>query len=136
LIISGRNYTPNQIESFVEALTESALTPVVVAVGLTDPTLLTEQLHLLLDVRLAAGGDRQAIVARVSEALAEVFGLGGVTFHWITGGEFPRTSSGKIQRYLCRKLVEERVTAAQPANQQAATSNDRPTAALSEQSDG
>lgn len=106
LIISGRNYAPNQIESFVETLLASALTPAVVAVGMPDPKLNTEQLHLLLDVRLAAGGDQRAVAARVSEALAEVFGIAGVSFHWITSGQFPRTLSGKIQRYLCRKLIE------------------------------
>jgi fatty-acyl-CoA synthase len=119
LIISGRNYTPNQIETFVETLTGSPLTPAVVAVGLPDPKLLTEQLHLLLDVRIAAGGDQRKVAACVSEALAEVFGLGGVTFHWVTSGQIPRTSSGKVQRYLCRKLAEEARRANSPTGESA-----------------
>jgi fatty-acyl-CoA synthase len=108
VIIAGRNYVPNQLESFVEAVTESPRTPAVVAVGVPDPTLHTEQLHLLLDTRLVDGRDRQAITSRVRDALAEVFGIGGVTFHWVSRAELPRTTSGKIQRHLCRKMIEER----------------------------
>lgn len=127
VIISGRNVIPNQLETFVEAVTESAITPAVVAVGVVDPMLLTEQLHLLLDVRLAAGRDRQTITGQVIDALAEVFGIGGVTCHWVRRGEIPRTPSGKIQRYLCRKLIEERRAAHQSGTRLADTSNARPT---------
>lgn len=111
VIISGRNYVPNQLETFVETVAESPRTPAVVAVGLLDPTLRTEQLHLLLDERIANGRDRGAVTGRVSEALAEVFGIVGVTFHWVRRAELPRTTSGKIQRHLCRKMIEERLTA-------------------------
>ncbi|GAB2809868.1 AMP-binding protein [Streptomyces daliensis] len=107
VIIAGRNYVPNQIETFVEAVTRSPRTPAVVAVGLPDPMLRTEQLHLLLDERLADGRDRRDITARVSDALAEVFGIGGVAYHWIRRADLPRTTSGKIQRHLCRKLIED-----------------------------
>ncbi|MGW1073327.1 AMP-binding protein [Streptomyces sp. NPDC002537] len=116
VIISGRNYVPDQIEAFVEAVTESPRTPAVVAVGVPDPTLRTEQLHLLLDERLADGRDRRVVTGRVSDALAEVFGIGGVTFHWVSRAGLPRTTSGKIQRHLCRKMIEEeRLTARQSA---------------------
>ncbi|MEU5427085.1 AMP-binding protein [Streptomyces olivoreticuli] len=111
VIIAGRNYIPDQLETFVEAVTESPRTPAVVAVGIPDPTLRTEQLHLLLDERLADGRDRRDITGRVSDALAEAFGIGGVTFHWVTRAALPRTTSGKIQRHLCRKMIEERSTA-------------------------
>ncbi len=111
VIIAGRNYIPDQLETFVEAVTESPRTPAVVAVGVPDPTLRTEQLHLLLDERLADGRDRRDITGRVSDALAEAFGIGGVTFHWVSRAALPRTTSGKIQRHLCRKMIEERSTA-------------------------
>ncbi len=107
VIISGRNYIPDQLETFVESVTASPRTPAVIAIGVPDPTLGTEQLHLLLDERLADGRDRRAITGQVSEALAEVFGIGGVTFHWVRRAELPRTTSGKIQRHLCRKLIEK-----------------------------
>ncbi|MFH9005856.1 AMP-binding protein [Streptomyces afghaniensis] len=111
VIISGRNYIPDQLERFVEAVTDSPRTPAVVAVGVPDPTLPTEQLHLLLDERLADGRDRQDLTDQVRRALAEVFGIGGVTFHWVGRARLPRTTSGKIQRHLCRKMIEERSTA-------------------------
>lgn len=106
LIVNGRNYTPNQIEAFVETVAESTLTPSVIAVGLQDPQLRTETLHLLLDTRLSAGSDERVVEERVRQALEEAFGLGGVGIHWIASGQIPRTNSGKVQRYLCRELVE------------------------------
>ncbi|MFI9724167.1 AMP-binding protein [Streptomyces sp. NPDC052396] len=111
VIIGGRNYIPDQLETFVESVSASPRTPAVVAVGVLDPALRTEQLHLLLDERLADGRDRRTITGQVSDALAEVFGISGVTFHWVRRAELPRTTSGKIQRHLCRKLIEERLTA-------------------------
>ncbi|MGW0599364.1 AMP-binding protein [Streptomyces sp. NPDC002776] len=111
VIIAGRNYVPDQLERFVEAVTESPRTPAVVAVGVPDRSLPTEQLHLLLDERLAEEGERQSVTDRVTRALAEAFGIAGVTFHWIARSQLPRTTSGKIQRHLCRKMIEEQLTA-------------------------
>ncbi|MFF5106453.1 fatty acyl-AMP ligase [Streptomyces sp. NPDC000134] len=111
VIIAGRNYIPDQLERFVEAVTESPRTPAVVAVGVPDRSLPTEQLHLLLDERLAEEGERQAVTDRVTRALAEAFGIAGVGFHWIARSKLPRTTSGKIQRHLCRKMIEEQLTA-------------------------
>jgi fatty-acyl-CoA synthase len=107
LIVNGRNYTPNQIETLVETVARSAATPAAVAVGLPDPQTRTETLHLLLDTRLAAEDGEWAVEQRVRDALAEVFGLGGITVHWVAAGRIPRTTSGKIQRWLCRRLAEE-----------------------------
>jgi acyl-CoA synthetase (AMP-forming)/AMP-acid ligase II len=110
VIISGRNYIPDQLETFVETVAESPRTPAVVAVGVLDPTLRTEQLHLLLDERLADGRDRRVVTGRVSDALAEAFGISGVTYHWVARAQLPWTTSGKIQRHLCRRMIEERST--------------------------
>lgn len=114
VIIAGRNYVPDQLERFVESVTESPRTPAVVAVGVRDATLHTEQLHLLLDERLAEGRDRQDVTGQVNRALDEVFGIRGVTFHWVTRAQLPRTTSGKIQRHLCRKMIEDRAIASPP----------------------
>ncbi|MGK5636779.1 AMP-binding protein [Streptomyces sp. URMC 126] len=107
VIISGRNYIPDQIERFVETVVESPRVPAVVAVGVPDPTLLTERLHLLLDERIGEGRDRRALAERVRGALADTFGIGGVTVHWIRRARLPRTTSGKVRRHLCREIVEE-----------------------------
>ncbi|MET8614738.1 AMP-binding protein [Streptomyces misionensis] len=107
VIIAGRNYVPDQVERFVEAVMRSPRTPAVVAVGVRDATLHTEQLHLLLDERLAQGRDRRDLTGRVSQALDETFGINGVTYHWVPRARLPRTTSGKIQRHLCRRMIED-----------------------------
>jgi acyl-CoA synthetase (AMP-forming)/AMP-acid ligase II len=114
LILNGRNYTPNQIETLVETVTRSAVTPAAVAVGRHDAHSRTETLHLLLDTRLAAEDGERAVAQRVREALEEVFAIGGVSVHWVAGGRIPRTPSGKVQRYLCRDLVEEALAEERP----------------------
>ncbi|MFF5404509.1 AMP-binding protein [Streptomyces misionensis] len=115
VIIAGRNYVPDQVERFVEAVLQSPRTPAVVAVGVRDATLHTEQLHLLLDERLAQGRDRQDLTGRVSHALDETFGINGVTYHWVPRARLPRTTSGKIQRHLCRRMIEDGTIDAQRA---------------------
>lgn len=107
VIISGRNYVPDQIERFVEAVTQSPRVPAAVAVGVTDPMLRTEQLHLLLDEQMVEGRDRETVAAQVRGALADAFGISGVTIHWVRRAQLPRTTSGKVQRHLCRKLIED-----------------------------
>lgn len=107
LIIGGRNFTPNQIESFVEAVAKSTVTPAVIAVGIPDETTGTEALHLLLDTRLADEDGRKALEARIRDGLADAFDLTGVGLHWIAAGRLPKTTSGKIQRFQCRRLVED-----------------------------
>ena len=108
VIIAGRNYVPTQLERFIEAVVDSPRPASVIAVGVLDPALQTEQLHLLLDNRLAEDDARQQVAAKVRDALAEVFGIGGVTLHWVSRSEIPRTTSGKVQRHRCRRLIEER----------------------------
>lgn len=111
LIVNGRNYSPNQIETLVETVARSAVTPACVAVGLPDPQTRTEALHLLLDTRLAAEEDEAGVEQRIRDALADVFGLGGITVHWVAAGRIPRTTSGKVQRWFCRRLAEEETAA-------------------------
>ena len=108
VIIAGRNYVPNQLERFVEDVVRSPRPAAVVAVGVVDPALQTEQLHLLIDHRLAEQGARQDVAEQVRDALTEVFGIGGVIVHWVNRSEIPRTTSGKVQRHRCRRMIEER----------------------------
>ncbi|MEV5988492.1 AMP-binding protein [Streptomyces sp. NPDC052051] len=123
VIIAGRNYVPDQVERFVESVTRSPRTPAVVAVGVRDATLHTEQLHLVLDERLAEGRDRQQVTGQVSRALDEAFGISGVTYHWVPRARLPRTTSGKIQRHLCRKLIEDGAIGAASAASSAGTTD-------------
>ena len=101
-------------------MTGSPRTPSVVAVGLPDPMLHTEQLHLLIDERLGHDSDRQEIAGQVRRSLEEVFGIGGVTLHWVARARLPRTTSGKIQRHLCRRMIEDGTLTSAPGTAPAA----------------
>ena len=120
LIINGRNFSPLQIEAAVEQALAAPFTPAIVAVEVADEHLKSGALHLLLDSRLR-GGDRAE--ARARQTLEQVFGLRGVTLHWVAGGHMPRTSSGKIQRLRCREIVtgagKTTKAAAAPVSQEA-----------------
>ncbi|MFD0387916.1 hypothetical protein ACFQ4K_08925 [Tistrella bauzanensis] len=92
-----------------EAAADAAVTPSVIAVGLTDETIGTEALHLLLDTRLGPEDARPVIAQAIRDALHEAFGLTGIGTHWIAAGLIPRTPSGKIQRFRCREIVAARL---------------------------
>jgi acyl-coenzyme A synthetase/AMP-(fatty) acid ligase len=66
----------------------------------------TEALHLLIESDVVPHPDSSDVEARVREVLESAFGLTGVQIHWIAKRQIPKTSSGKIQRFRCRELVE------------------------------
>lgn len=115
LILGGRNFTPAQIEDVAEAAADAAVTPAVIAIGLTDEAIGTEALHLLLDTRLGPEDARPAIAQAIRDALNDAFGLTGIGTHWIAAGLIPRTPSGKVQRFRCRDIVATRLADRQQA---------------------
>ena len=104
LIINGRNLIPAQIEALVEKVMKSRITRGVAACGLFDKTTKTEKLHLLIEYRVYPT-DVTPLETAVRMALETVFGLSGVTIHWVAKGEIPKTTSGKIQYHRCRDLI-------------------------------
>jgi fatty-acyl-CoA synthase len=105
IIINGRNFIPAQIEALVEQVIDSNITHGVAACGLQDAKTKTETLGVIIESRILPRPDQPIVEDKVRHALTEVFGLSGVTIHWVGKGEIPKTTSGKIQRYRCRELV-------------------------------
>jgi acyl-CoA synthetase (AMP-forming)/AMP-acid ligase II len=107
LILHGRNLLPAQIESLVDQVVESPSTNGVAAVGVTDDATGLESLHLIIEARPAPPPEHLSLEERIREVLAEALGIGGAAVHWVEKGWIPKTTSGKIQRYLCRQRIGE-----------------------------
>ncbi len=104
IIINGRNLAPTQIEAIVyKAIGDVGRG--VVAWGSVDSTAKTESLHIMIESRVLRPAERSILEDSVSSALEDVFGLGGVTVHWVKKGKIPKTTSGKVRRHSCRELV-------------------------------
>jgi acyl-CoA synthetase (AMP-forming)/AMP-acid ligase II len=107
LILHGRNLLPAQIESLVDQVVESPATNGVAAVGVTDDTTGLESLHLIIESRPAPPPGHLSLEERIREILSQALGIGGAAVHWVEKGWIPKTTSGKIQRYLCRQRIGE-----------------------------
>jgi acyl-CoA synthetase (AMP-forming)/AMP-acid ligase II len=103
IIIGGRNISPAQVEALVEPIVDSGIVGGIAACGVPDPRSQTESLHILIESSVLPRPDAEAVEERAHAALAETHGLSGVVIHWLPRGGIARTTSGKIQRYLCRE---------------------------------
>ena len=117
IIIRGRNIYPQDIERAVERALPFVEANSCAAFSLTDQG--AEQLGLLIEanrklVRTAKASDTDPAaaatlrehVARVRQEVGEEFEIPVHALAFVRPGEFPRTSSGKVQRHRCRKLLQ------------------------------
>ena len=107
LILQGRNLLPAQIESLVDQVIESPSTNGVAAIGVTDDATGLESLHLIVESRPTPPPEHHDLEERIREILAQALGIGGAAVHWVEKGWIPKTTSGKIQRYLCQQRIGE-----------------------------
>ena len=102
IIIRGRNYYPKDIEETVEAAHE-ALRP---GTGAAFTVTVAGQERLMvvqeLERQHLRSFDATAIVAAVRRAVSEHHDLQLYGLQLLKTASVPKTSSGKIQRYLCR----------------------------------
>jgi len=101
IIIRGCNYFPHEIE---EILAEH---PAVVrggcaAVGIFDETQGTEQLVVLAETQ--ANIDFRDLRAKLRALLVRHLGFAAHDIVFVENGELPRTTSGKLQHFLCKEL--------------------------------
>ena len=102
IIVRGRNYYPKDIEETVEAA-HAALRPGAGA-AFTITVAGQERLVVVQEVerRQLRSLDATAVVAAVRRAVTENHDLQLYGLQLLKTGSVPKTSSGKIQRYLCR----------------------------------
>lgn len=101
IIIRGRNHYPQDLELTAERV-EPALRPgcsaaFVVEDGGEESLVLVHELR-----KQATETDPLAAAARIRQAVAEEHGLRARTVLLLRSGGMPKTSSGKVQRGLCR----------------------------------
>jgi acyl-CoA synthetase (AMP-forming)/AMP-acid ligase II len=105
LVIHGRNHYPQDIEATVQSL-HQAFRPGCGAAFETDgegqPRVVIVQ---ELD-RRSRGLDLKELVGDIRQAVAERHELTVADVQFLEPGSLPRTSSGKIQRHLCRAGYE------------------------------
>lgn len=107
IIIRGRNHYPHDIERTVEE-SHPALRPgggAAFSVVEKDE----EQLIVVQEVQLRAKNlDYDAVMAEIRQAVARHHGVQVFAVVLIKAGTLPKTSSGKVQRSLCRtKFLEQ-----------------------------
>ena len=111
LKLGGRNFSALQIENFVGRLLPDIVPTTCVAVGMYDEGLQTEALHLLLDMRVVPDDRMRRHVERdLRSSLTAGLGITGSYLHWIRAGQLPKTPSGKVQRFLCRQMLEDKLS--------------------------
>ncbi|WJV44448.1 fatty acyl-AMP ligase [Streptomyces flavofungini] len=101
IIVRGRNHYPEDIEATVESVAPVAAT----AIGVEgDPT---ERLIVLMEADAAMTAlpapDRDALTERIRQTVSRQHGLAVHATVVVRKGTLPRTTSGKIQRGLCRQ---------------------------------
>ncbi len=102
IIIRGRNHYPQDIELTAERA-DPVLRPGCAAAFLAPAEGPDHRLVLVQEVRRQpAPVDVAGLVARIREAVAREHGLRVHTVVLIPAGAMPKTSSGKVQRRLCR----------------------------------
>jgi aryl carrier-like protein len=102
MIVRGRNHYPQDLELAAERA-DPALRPGCSVAFLADPDAGDDDLVLVHEVRRDAGTiDADAVAARIRQAVAAEHGLQVRTVVLIRAGGMPKTSSGKVQRRLCR----------------------------------
>ncbi|HTF71082.1 MAG TPA: fatty acyl-AMP ligase, partial [Edaphobacter sp.] len=105
IIIRGRNHYPHDIELSVESADER-LRPGSGAAFSIDVNG-EEQLILLYELDRTYQKNAEEIVDGIRRTLAEVHEIRAHTIALLKRGSIPKTSSGKIQRHLCRDLFLE-----------------------------
>lgn len=105
IIIRGRNYHPADIESVVVTLHDAFRPESTVAIGLDIDG--EERLVILQEVdRRSANLDPESMAGRIRQRVAEEFQLQASVIEFLKSGSLPKTSSGKLKRFACRKCFE------------------------------
>lgn len=104
IIIRGLNHYPSDLEATVRQAHPALASSLVAAFPIEDGG--EERLGLVVETGSRAPDDPQEIVDAVRRAIAENHQIQAWMVVLARKGTIPRTSSGKIQRGLCKELLE------------------------------
>ncbi|CAN5502678.1 fatty acyl-AMP ligase [soil metagenome] len=106
LIIRGRNYYPQDLEATVQARNPAfkpgAGAAFEVSSGESSKLVIAQE----LDRKLGRGLDLPQLAGDIRQAVAEAHALQVHDVVFLEPGSLPKTTSGKIQRYVCRREYE------------------------------
>ncbi len=106
MIFDGRNIYPQDVEQTLEAM-DPAYRPLSSAAFSVDRGQ-GDELVLVQELELQARADVAALVPRIRAEMAEQHGIMRIAaILLVKAGSLPRTTSGKIQRGLCRQMFQE-----------------------------
>ncbi len=105
IIKGGRNLVPQEIEELAAGV-EGIRKGCVVAFGVWSESTATESLVVVAETRAQAADKRDALLAAVSERVAEGTGVPPDHVVLAVPGAVPKTSSGKIRRAATKELYE------------------------------
>lgn len=106
LILRGVNHYPHDLEATCEAAAGDAILRGGVAAFAIERNG-REELVVLAEAGRRPKAGHAATLDVLRRALLEGHDLAPVELHLVKPGSIPRTSSGKLQRHACRRLVEE-----------------------------
>lgn len=101
IIIRGRNHYPHDLEATAEKAHPSLRACIGAAFSVDIEG--EERLVLVQEVNPRIQADADAVITAIRQAIAEEHELQTYAVVLTQPGEIPRTTSGKIQRFLCRK---------------------------------
>ncbi len=107
MIINGANYYPHDIESTIQA-TDPALQLNAGAVFSVEDENGNEQLVAFQEIARTSttSFDAEALVQAINQSVSQTHEVSLSAIVFISPGRIPKTTSGKIQRTLCKKLFE------------------------------
>jgi acyl-CoA synthetase (AMP-forming)/AMP-acid ligase II len=109
IITHGRNIIPNQVEEFIQRITGGKTPNSAAVCGIRDEKTKTEMIHVIIEHRgVLPEPERQKTENTIRDAMEETYSLTGITIHWVGKGQIPKTTSGKIQRHICREMIRTR----------------------------
>jgi acyl-CoA synthetase (AMP-forming)/AMP-acid ligase II len=105
IIYNGRNIYPQDIEKTVQSLNPALKMDAGAAFGLENSQG-SENVVIVQEVdrKTAAELDYDHVAAQIKEAILEAHGIPVLGISFIKMNSIPLTSSGKIQRHVCKKL--------------------------------
>lgn len=106
IIRGGKNYYPQDLEA-IAAKVEGVRQGCVCALGVTSLESGTEEIILLAEIRSESKIEKVRIATEIRKRIVDAIGCKPEKIILVVPGTIPKTSSGKVQRLLCKQRYIE-----------------------------